>query len=73
MVFAAESSVHQTVKIILLRRAFEQEGIARLEKRIWAGLRIRQILLLKLGKALCFQNRYSAFVKHIIFVSSPTF
>ena len=55
------------VEIILPGRAFEQEGIPRFEKRAWAGLGIRQVLFLKLGKAFCLQYRDLTFVLHIAF------
>ena len=64
-----ELTVHQVVEIILLRCAFKQEGIARFEERARAGPPIGQILLLKLRKALRFQDRNLTFVLHIIFLS----
>ena len=60
----AELTIHQVIEIILLRRAFEQESIARFKEGARAGLWISQILLLKIRKALCFQYGYSAFVLH---------
>jgi hypothetical protein len=52
------------VEIVLLRCAFEQEGIARFKERAWAGLWISQKLLLKVRKTLRFQYGYPAFVLH---------
>ncbi len=59
------------VEIILLRCAFEQEGIARFEERARAGFRIGQILLLKLRKALRFQYRNLTFMLHVVYLTSP--
>ena len=58
---------------ILSRYALEQEGIARFEERTMAGFGIGQILLLKIRKVLRFKSCDSAFVLHVIFLSSLTF
>ena len=59
---ATEFTIHHVVEIILLLRAFEQEGITWFEERTWAGLGIGKILLLKLRKTHRFQNCYFTFV-----------
>ena len=69
---AAELPVHQMVEIVLLRCAFQQEGVARFEKRTRTGPGVCQILFLKLGKTLCFQNRDPAFMLYALFsLSKP--
>jgi hypothetical protein len=45
------------IEIVLLRRALEQKGIARLKERARAGLGIGQILLLKIRKNISFPVR----------------
>lgn len=48
--FTAEFSVHQMVKVILLRRSLQDKFISCLKERTGAGLRISQIFFLQLWK-----------------------
>ena len=52
------------IKVILLRRTFQQKGVTGLEKWTWSGLGVSQVLFLKLRKTLRLQNRDLAFVLH---------
>jgi len=62
--FAAKSSVHQVIEIVLPGRAFEQKGVARLEEGARAGSRIGKVFFLKVREAFCFEYCDSAFVLH---------
>ena len=55
---AAKFTIHQVIEIVLLRRALEQKSVTWLEERAGAGFGIGQIPLLKVRKALRFQNGY---------------
>lgn len=61
---SAELTVHQMIKVILLRRTLQQKGAPRLEKWTRPGLGISQVLFLKLRKAFCLQNGDLTFVFH---------
>ena len=47
---AAELAVHQVIEIVLLRRTLQNEFVSHIEEGTGAGLGIRQILLLVIGK-----------------------
>ena len=61
---AAELSIHQMIKIILLGRAFQQKLIAHVEKRTRPGFWVGQVLLLIFGKAFLVQNCNLTLVLH---------
>lgn len=70
---AAELAVHQMIEIVLLRRTLQNKFVSHIEEWTGAGLGIRQILLLVIGKAFLIYHCDFAFVLHIIFLSSQTF
>lgn len=53
------------IEIILFGRALKYKGVARMKKRTWAGLWVRQIFLLKVREDLGLQDRYSTFMLHL--------
>ena len=61
---AAEFTIHQAVKIILLRRSFQEECVSRLKAGTRSGFRISQIFFLQFWEHLCLQYCYFAFVVH---------
>lgn len=61
---AAEFAVHQVVKIVLLRRTFQDEFVSHIKAGTGTGLWISQILLLVIGKTFLIYNCDFAFVLH---------
>ena len=53
---AAEIPVHEMIKVVLLGRAPQDKGVARLEERSGTGHRIGQVLLLKIRKTFGFKD-----------------
>ena len=63
---ACERPFSQTVEAIVLRRPLEDEDLPRFEAGTWAALRIRQVLLLQVGKHLGLQDRHLAFDRPLV-------
>ena len=62
--FPAESAVHQVIKIVPLRGAFQQKNVALFEKGTGAGFRIGQILLLVFGEHFGIEHGDAALMLH---------
>ena len=58
---------------IMMRSTFQDKFISHIKERTGAGLGIRQILLLVIGKAFLIYNCDFAFMLHIVPLFSSTF
>ena len=62
----AELAIHQVVKVILLRCPLQDKFVSHVEEWTGPGLRIRQILLLVIGKTFLIYHCNFAFMLHVV-------